>query len=68
MGAKDLYVIPRGKGWVVREAGSAKDMKRFADQEKAIEYGKKIAKHQQNKLIVHGKDGKLQGVLTTRGW
>ncbi len=57
---KNQHVVPKGKDWAVKGAGNKKATKTVPTQEKAIKVAKKIAKHKESEVVIHGKDGKIR--------
>ena len=60
MRAKGQHVVPSGRKWSVRKAGSSRATKTFATQKEAIEKGREIARHQGTELYIHGRDGRIR--------
>ena len=60
MGGKAHHVVPNGRKWSIRKAGSSRATKTFTTQEEAIEKGREIAKHQRTELYIHGRDGRIR--------
>ena len=59
MSKKNQHVVPLGRGWAVRSAGSSR-LTIITDTKKdAVEYAKSIAKRGRTELIIHAKDGKI---------
>ncbi|MHA1280369.1 MAG: DUF2188 domain-containing protein [Candidatus Helarchaeota archaeon] len=53
-----IQVIPSTDGnWVVRKAGSTRATKSFDTQSEAINFAKKISRHQGVVLYIHKKNG-----------
>lgn len=61
MSKQSQHVVKNSKGgWSVKSSGSSKARKNFDTQEKAINYGRKVAKNQKSELYIHGRDGKIR--------
>lgn len=57
---KNQHVVPLGRGWAVRTAGSSR-LTIITDTKKdAVEYAKGIAKRNGTDLIIHSKDGTIR--------
>ncbi|MCW3107267.1 MAG: hypothetical protein JWQ09_1773 [Segetibacter sp.] len=60
MTKKNQHVVPLGRGWAVRTAGSSR-LTIITDTKKdAVEYAKGIAKRNGTDLIIHSKDGTIR--------
>ena len=60
MTKKGQHVVPNGRGWSVRRAGSSRASGTYKTQEEAIDRAKDIAKNQQTELYIHGRDGRIR--------
>lgn len=59
---KNQHVVPhQGGGWAVKGAGNSKATIVTETKKEAQAAGKSIAQNQGSELVVHGKDGKIQG-------
>jgi hypothetical protein len=54
------HILPSEDGWKVKKSNAVKATKIFDNQEKAIEYARKIAMKQQSELSIHGKNGRIR--------
>lgn len=61
MAAKSQYVVPRGKKWAVRKAGSARVTRHFDTQQEALEAARRIARNQGSDVYIFGRDGFIRG-------
>ena len=61
MSNKGQYVVPRGKGWAVRKAGSGRVTRHFGTQQEALEAARRIARNQRCDVFIFGQDGLLRG-------
>lgn len=60
MTRKGQHVVPTGRKWAVRKAGSARTTETFATQREAIARAREIAKNQGTELYIHGKNGRIR--------
>lgn len=60
MAQKGQHVVPRGDGWGVLKAGSARASGVFKTQQEAITRATEIAKNQGTELYIHGRDGRIR--------
>lgn len=61
MNNKSQHVVKTTEGgWAVKKGGSDKASKTFDTQQKAIDYGRQVAKNQGAEFYIHGKDGKIR--------
>ena len=61
MAAKGQYVVPRGKKWAVRKAGSARVTRHFDTHQEALEAARRIARNQGVDVFIFGRDGFIRG-------
>ncbi|WP_374944464.1 DUF2188 domain-containing protein [Sphingomonas sp.] len=54
------HVVPNGRGWSVRKAGSPKVTSTHATQDDAVRAATRIAQNQRTELYVHGRDGRIR--------
>jgi hypothetical protein len=54
------HVVPHRDGWAVKGEGNSKATVVVPTQEKAIEKGREIAKHQHAELYIHGRHGQIR--------
>jgi hypothetical protein len=57
---KNQYVVPHDKGWAVKSEGSTKATKVFTTKDKAVEFGKAVAKNQASELTILKQNGQIQ--------
>jgi uncharacterized protein YdaT len=57
---KDLYVIPHDDGWAIKEEKALKASFVFYTKKEAVDKGSKIAKKENNSLIIQRKNGSIQ--------
>ena len=57
---KNIHVVPRNEGWVIRREGTVKATSVHGTQREAVDAGRAIAKRQSGELIVHGRDGRIR--------
>lgn len=60
MAKRNVHVVPSGKGWDVKKAGSGKPESHHKTQTKAVEQGKKLAKDEKSELVIHRPDGRIR--------
>ena len=60
MRAKAQHVVPSGRNWSIRKAGSSRATKTFTTQQEAIKKAREIAKQQGTELYIHGRDGRIR--------
>jgi uncharacterized protein YdaT len=60
MGKNQHVTKHTGGGWQVKGAGNEKATKVTETQKQAIDAAKKIAKHQESEVVIHGTDGKIR--------
>jgi uncharacterized protein YdaT len=53
-------VVPSGKDWAVKGAGSSKATEILHTKSQAVDRAREISRNQGTELIVHGRDGKIQ--------
>lgn len=55
------HVVPAEQGgWNVKRGGDVKTTKHFDNKKDAIYYARKVSANQNTRLIIHGRDGKIQ--------
>lgn len=57
---KNIHVIPRADGWVVRHEGSIRPSSTHKTQREAVDAGRKIASSQSSALVIHRSDGRVR--------
>ena len=62
MAKTNKHVVPSAGGWSVRSTGSSRAAKVFVSRDKAVEYGRTLAKKESSSLYIHGKDGSIRDV------
>lgn len=60
-GKRNQHVVPHRDGWAFKGAGSERATAVFPTKQPAVDKGREIAKRQGSELLVHGKDGQIQG-------
>ena len=60
MRAKAQHVVPNGRNWSIRTAGSSRATKTFTTEQEAIKKARVIAKQQGTELYIHGRDGRIR--------
>jgi hypothetical protein len=58
--AKNLHVVPRNEGWIIRKEGASKASSVHETQREAVEAAREIARNQNSELIIHGRDGRIR--------
>mgnify|MGYP001609673150 CR=1 FL=1 len=58
-GKKDQHVLPRGKGWVVKNLLSDAMSPIFGNQQDAVKYAESVAS-QGTAVFIHNSDGRIQ--------
>jgi len=58
--AKNIHVVSRNEGWVIRREGTVKATSVHGTQREAVKAGRVIAKNQSGELIIHGRDGRIR--------
>ncbi|WP_420607992.1 DUF2188 domain-containing protein [Novosphingopyxis sp.] len=60
MASKNQHVVHRDGQWAVKSAGSKRASSRHATQKDATRAARAIARNQQTKLLIHGRDGRIR--------
>ena len=62
MKKKNVHVVPSGKKWAIKPAGSEKPVSthRTPAQQAAANAGRKIAKQNQRELVIHRPNGQIR--------
>ncbi len=61
MAKNTRHVVPSTNGgWSVRKQGAARASKNFDRKDKAIEYGKELARKDSSDVFIHGKNGMIR--------
>src|SRR5687768_445795 len=58
--AKNQHVIPKSDGWAVKREGNSRATSIHGTQASAIQAGRKAAREQGVKLIIHARDGAVR--------
>jgi uncharacterized protein YdaT len=57
---RNQHVVPSGKDWAVKGAGSSRATEVLPTKSQAVGRAREISRNQGTELIVHGRDGKIQ--------
>ena len=57
---KNQHVIKTVNGWSVRGEGNSRLTSEHRTKTAAEKAARKIARHQQSEVVIHGRDGKIQ--------
>lgn len=57
---KNQHVVPHQKGWAVKSEGSEKASSVHPIQQKAIDQGREVSRHQGSELFVHDRHGRIR--------
>jgi hypothetical protein len=57
---KNVHVVPRNDGWVIRKEGSSKATSVHKTQRDAVETARDMARNQNTELVIHGRDGRIR--------
>lgn len=57
---RNQHVVPSGKDWAVKGAGSSKATEILPTKSLAVGRAREVSRNQGTQLIVHGRDGKIQ--------
>ncbi len=57
--ANSQHVVPKGDGWAVRRAGSARSSGVYKDEQAAISAARGIARNQGSDVYIHGQNGRI---------
>lgn len=62
MPKRETYHVTHGDDrWKVQKEGAQRPAKTFENKDKAVDFGRDVAKHQPlGQLIIHKKDGRIQ--------
>ena len=58
--AKNIHVVPRNDGWIIRKEGASRATSVHETQRDAVEAGREIARNQSSELVIHGRDGRIR--------
>lgn len=56
------HIVPHKSGWALRREGAQRVSAVFSTKDEALEHGRGLARHEQSKLVVHGRDGTVEEV------
>lgn len=57
---KNVHVVPRNDGWVIRKEGNSRATSVHQTQRDAVEAAREIARTQSSELVIHGRDGRIR--------
>jgi len=58
-----VHVTPiRRRGWAVRKIGAGRLMQEFPSKQDAVVFARTLGKQQKSKLIIHGRDGRIEQI------
>lgn len=60
MKKKNIHVVPSGKKWAVKSAGSKEPLSTHRTQQAAADAGRKVAKQNQGELVIHRPNGQIR--------
>lgn len=60
MSKRDQQVVPNGRKWSVRGAGSARVSGTYSTQKEAVDRARDIARNQGTELYIYGRDGRIR--------
>ena len=52
----------RKGGWVIRRREKSRTLHKFDTKQEAVDFGRKISRKEESELVIHRKDGSIQGV------
>jgi hypothetical protein len=55
-----IHVVARNEGWVVRKEGATRASSVHSTQRDAVDAARKIARHENGELVIHGRDGRIR--------
>ncbi|WP_303774219.1 DUF2188 domain-containing protein [Anaerolinea thermophila] len=58
---RNVHVVPKGNQWAVKKEGNKRATSIHQRKEKAEKRGREEAKKEHSELIIHRKDGTIQG-------
>ena len=61
MAKKNQHVVPLGNGWAVKGEGNLRYTAITERKADATTVARTIAKNSNSELVIHGKDGRVQG-------
>jgi len=60
MGKKNIHIVPSGKKWAVKPAGSKEPLSTHRTQAAAANAGRRVAKQNQSELVIHRPNGQIR--------
>ena len=57
---RNVHVVPRNDGWVIRKEGNSRATSVHQTQRDAVEEAREIARTQGSELVIHGRDGRIR--------
>lgn len=57
---KNVHVVPRSDGWVIRKEGNSRATSVHKTQRDAVEAARELARAQSTELVIHGRDGRIR--------
>jgi hypothetical protein len=57
---RNIHVVPRTDGWIIRKEGSGRPTSLHPTQRDAIEEARELARDQRTELIIHGRNGRIR--------
>lgn len=58
--SKNIHVVPRNDGWVIRREGASRATSTHETQTAAITAARELARSQGSELVIHGRDGRIR--------
>ncbi len=58
--SKNIHVVPRNEGWIVRKEGAIQPTSVHQTQKDAVNAARKIARNQKGQLVIHGRNGRVR--------
>lgn len=59
--SKNQHIVPKNGEWGVRGETNTRLTSIHSTKAEAVAAGREIARNQNSELIIHGRDGKIQG-------
>lgn len=60
MAKKNQHVVPNGKNWSVKSAGSSRASSNHSTQVEAISQARSNAMKNSSEMLIHGKNGQIR--------
>lgn len=57
---KNIHVVPRNDGWIIRKEGSSKATSVHKTQRDAVAAAREMARNLNTELVIHGRDGRIR--------